>query len=502
MPGAGIYALGLEASACLALVSQQARQCYRGLGTQSRAEIDELAATLQREGDKVVAHGIGNAAHTLEHAIQRAAGRLEGAEDAAALALDGEPEGAAQDGPISETPTSLNGFMRPWQDLHEAVLEVKDKAFTWKKNHEDEAGYNEALDRLKSLERDTEKELRQNLQIPWHSWLHETHDSAKALIQQMESDSYEFQYVILTGIQGAGKSTIANGLVGKRTNGPFVSGISMGEGLTRERTSIPHRGNVYVDTPGMSDMSMGADEITAALRETGSFRVIFILNPPTGRIRFDESLSLKNISSALPPQTCVNVVFNMLRKDVYQILKGEQAILEDHPDRLYQAPGLSKIFLALASNEEVRPNSYFLAGEDRQLENLTNAGCMPSGFMQWLEMLERTSLHGNVEEVQALTIEGMHQAKEDLAAAEERFKNDEQSLREELTRLSEMEQSQRDEVARMRESTLAQRLFGWSTARTQHGLISSSDSDDSGSSGSYGNGWEDEYPTMQDLMYQ
>lgn len=105
----------------------------------------------------------------------------------------------------------------------------------------------------------------------------------------------------LIGNSGVGKSTILNGLVGKAV---FHSGLSFGSGLTTHmQRYVVQGGNVYVDTPGLSDIQMrkqAAEEIAKALREGGPFKIVFVMTLEGGRVRPDDNATRKLVLEAAP----------------------------------------------------------------------------------------------------------------------------------------------------------------------------------------------------------
>lgn len=79
-----------------------------------------------------------------------------------------------------------------------------------------------------------------------------------------------------------GKSFILNALVGNRE---FRSGISIGEGLTKELQKVEHDGQVFCDTPGLDDMfnrEQAANVIFEALSGEGKYKLIFVCTLESG----------------------------------------------------------------------------------------------------------------------------------------------------------------------------------------------------------------------------
>jgi len=128
--------------------------------------------------------------------------------------------------------------------------------------------------------------------------------------------------LILVGNPGVGKSTTLNGLVGKAV---FASGFSCNS-LTRENQSITHMGNIFVDTPGLSDYSTNekaADEITKALRNNamnGNMKLIFVVKLECGRVRGSDTGTIGSVLDALPQDTKYGIIVNQVSQKFFEKL--------------------------------------------------------------------------------------------------------------------------------------------------------------------------------------
>mmetsp|Transcript_19532 Transcript_19532/g.22418 ORF Transcript_19532/g.22418 Transcript_19532/m.22418 type:complete len:295 (+) Transcript_19532:12-896(+) len=131
--------------------------------------------------------------------------------------------------------------------------------------------------------------------------------------------------VLMIGNPGVGKSTLLNGLVGSAT---FKAGFSKGRGLTTVLQEHIDNNYRYVDTPGLSDIEMrkqAADEITKALQKGGSFAVFFVVTLESGRIRPDDSTTIKLVLDAASDiKDCYSIIINKATKRVKEFFGTEE----------------------------------------------------------------------------------------------------------------------------------------------------------------------------------
>jgi len=91
---------------------------------------------------------------------------------------------------------------------------------------------------------------------------------------------------VLIGNPGTGKSSTINCFTGNKLFKSDVSGS--GSGITFELDKNIHDGNMYYDTPGLSDMKLrqaAAEAIDKVLQLGGCFKVLFVMTLEAGRLQ-------------------------------------------------------------------------------------------------------------------------------------------------------------------------------------------------------------------------
>lgn len=107
--------------------------------------------------------------------------------------------------------------------------------------------------------------------------------------------------ILFVGNPGVGKSTLLNSMLDEIV---FESGPTTGRGLTRHlQRRVGQDGVCYMDTPGLHDaasMKKAADEIAAAFRQGGKYKVVFVVTTDSGRIRHTDQALMKLVLEAVP----------------------------------------------------------------------------------------------------------------------------------------------------------------------------------------------------------
>ncbi|KAG2514650.1 hypothetical protein JM16_007809 [Phytophthora kernoviae] len=136
----------------------------------------------------------------------------------------------------------------------------------------------------------------------------------------------KINYLFL-GNPGTGKSTLINCLVGKTV---FQSGVSFGGGLTNFFQKHTHNEAVYMDTPGLADRKLkdkAAAAITKALRQTGNYKLFFMVRLENGRVVADDLATIETVMNSIGVEDVpFSVIVNNVKKRQYKSMmeKGDE----------------------------------------------------------------------------------------------------------------------------------------------------------------------------------
>lgn len=104
---------------------------------------------------------------------------------------------------------------------------------------------------------------------------------------------------LFLGNPGTGKSTLINCLIGHHE---FDSGLSYGAGMTQLFHKLTHHATVYMDTPGLADREIkeqAAVAITRALRQSGRYKLFFMVRLENGRVVSDDMATIETVMDSI-----------------------------------------------------------------------------------------------------------------------------------------------------------------------------------------------------------
>ena len=144
------------------------------------------------------------------------------------------------------------------------------------------------------------------------------------ILKEIQQLKFSNVATIAFGNPGSGKSTLLNSLAGECF---FKSGLSFGKGLTSSLGEEKNNLGVFLDTPGLSDVSLRKDACNAiqeGLKKYGYYRILFFVTESNGRVIMQDATTMKLILEASPDiGKNYGIIVNMLSKGVVKKLKKD-----------------------------------------------------------------------------------------------------------------------------------------------------------------------------------
>jgi len=141
-------------------------------------------------------------------------------------------------------------------------------------------------------------------------------------------DSNDKRILLAIGNSGSGKSTFLNSFAGKLI---FKSGIAFGPGLTDKLEVEMVDGMEFYDTPGLSVPNY-RDAVEKGLTDIfckgGQIKIIFFVMQDSGRLRTEDSASMKLILESVPEiQKNYGVIVNKIPSEFYKELDKNKNVI-------------------------------------------------------------------------------------------------------------------------------------------------------------------------------
>lgn len=162
--------------------------------------------------------------------------------------------------------------------------------------------------------------------------------STKVMPQQVSTTSTPSEIILFCGNPGVGKSALCNSIFQQNV---FKSGVSVGQGLTREKQEYIYEDKKYIDTPGLADIKLreqAAKEIEKALKENNNYKIIFVATLESGKIREADLVTINTVCNAIKTPFEYGIIFNKVTKRVVDAIGENGENLKSFLDPLHKQP--------------------------------------------------------------------------------------------------------------------------------------------------------------------
>jgi GTP-binding protein EngB required for normal cell division len=162
--------------------------------------------------------------------------------------------------------------------------------------------------------------------------------------------------VVLYGSPGTGKSALCNSIFQQAIS---ASGVSLGEGFTKQEQVYTYEGRKYLDMPGISDIrarKQAAQEIEKELKQNNNYKIVFVVTFEAGRVRPYDLETINVVCGALGMPFEYGIIFNKVTEQMLnKFNQNREALVEPCLAELHKAP-----------------SSYVIVTKDRDMEDADN----------------------------------------------------------------------------------------------------------------------------------